>query len=111
MNYPTTHSNIGDIAFLDSLSTTSVYLQPQQIEIYGSDLIEAAEGLENGYEHLNEFGVVSELHLTHSEIASVLMTKLYALCEEYLNDIDHHVRHDAQLKQMIERKVQLNQAA
>lgn len=110
MNYPTTNSNISDTAFLDSLAN-QVYVKPCQIEIYGTELIEASDLVQGNYEYLDEVGRVTDLPLTMSEIIDVLTVRLTSMCEEYLKDIADQSMRDGILKQMIERKVQLKQAA
>lgn len=110
VNYPT-NSNIGDIAFLNALASSNVYIKPRTIELYGSDLAQAAETFENSYEHLDELGCIGELPLTKTEIIDVITTRLYAMCEEWLSDIKDHATKDRVLKEMIERKVGLKQKA
>lgn len=107
MNYPT-NSNIGDVAMLDSMAANSVFIKRVSIELYGSDLSQAAETFENAYEHLDEQGLVSELPLNKNQIIDVITTRLYAMCEEWLNDIEDHATSDRVLKQMIERQVELD---
>ena len=107
MNYPTrSNSNISDVAFLDSLSDRG-YTRPRQIEIYGTELLEAAELVHDNYEHLDEQGRVAALPLTRTEVIEVLTVRLTALCENYLQDIADQSIRDGILKQMIERKVEL----
>lgn len=108
MNYPNlTNSNVGDVAFLNSLAATGSYIKPQHIEIYGNTLLESADLIQTNYEHLDEIGRVAELPLTTTEIVDVVMMRLHSLCEEYLNDIADQSVRDRVLKEMIERKVQI----
>lgn len=109
MNYRT-HSNIGDVALLDSLADQA-YVKPRQIEIYGTELIEASDLVMDNYEHLDDIGTVADLPLTRLEIIDVLTVRLTSMCEEYLKDIADQSVRDRVLKQMIERKVELKQAA
>lgn len=103
MNYPA-NSNIAEVAVLNALATTS-FVRPRTIDLYGTQLLEAANNLEDSYEHLNEVGVVADLPLTHTQIIDVLQARLTLLCEEYLRDVAHHARYDKTLKEMVERKV------
>lgn len=109
MNYPT-NSNISDTALADRQALGTTYIRPQTITLHGSDLMTATESLETAYEYLDDRGCVADLPLAQSEIAEVLAVWLYAKCEMYLSDIQDYSR-DPMLKQMIERKVQLKQAA
>lgn len=108
MNYPTypTHSNIGDVALLDSLADQA-YVKPRQIEIYGTELIEASDLVQDNYEYLDDSGTVTDLPLTRLEIIDVLTVRLTSMCEEYLRDIADQSMRDGILKQMIERQVDL----
>lgn len=105
MNYPT-NSNVSDIALLNSLAD-QVYVKPRLIEIYGSELIEASNLVQDNYEYLDEVGRVTDLPLTRTEIIDVLTVRLTSMCEEYLKDIADLAVRDGILKQMIERKVEL----
>ena len=106
MNFPT-NSNVGDVAALDSMAANSVFIKCVSIQLYGSDLSQAAETFENAYEHLDESGLVAELPLNKNQIIDVITTRLYAMCEEYLKDIEDHATSDRILKQVIERQVEL----
>ena len=108
MNFPTSNSNIGDVALLDSMAANSVFIRCVSIQLYGSDLSQAAETFENTYEHLDEHGIVAELPLNKKQIIDVITTRLYAMCEEWLRDIGDHATRDRILKEMIERKVKLD---
>ncbi len=105
VNYPT-NSNISDVALFDSLAN-QVYVRPHQIEIYGTELIEASNLVQDNYEYLDEVGRVTDLPLTRTEIIDVLTVRLTSMCEEYLKDIADQSMRDGILKQMIERKVGL----
>ena len=107
MNFPT-NSNISDIALLDSMAANSVFIKCVSIQLYGSDLSQAAETFENAYEHLDECGIVSELPLNKNQIIDVITTRLYAMCEEWLHDIGDHAMSDRVLKEMIKRQVELD---
>ena len=104
VNHPT-NSNISDIALLNNMAANSVFIKCVSIELYGSDLSQAAETFENAYEHLDACDLVSELPLNKNQIIDVITTRLYAMCEEYLKDIEDHATSDRVLKEMIERKV------
>ena len=105
MNYPT-NSNVNDVALLNSLAD-QLYARPRQIEIYGDELIEASDLVQDNYEYLDESGMVAELPLTRTEIMEIVMMRLHLHCEEYLKDIADQSMRDGILKQMIERQVEL----
>ena len=106
MNYPTSNSNVGDVDLLNSLADR-LYVRPRSIEIYGTELIEASDLVQNNYEYLDECGRVADLPLTRTEIIDVLTVRLTSMCEEYLKDIADQSVRDRVLKQMIERQVEL----
>ena len=105
MNFPT-NSNISDIEFLNSLADQA-HVRPRSIEIYGSTLIEASDLVQSNYEHLDEYGGVTELPLTRTEIIDVLTVRLTSMCKEYLKDMADQSVRDRVLKEMIERQVEL----
>ena len=106
MDFPT-NSNISDIEFLNSLAD-QVHVRPRSIEIYGSTLIEASNLVQSNYEHLDEYGRVTDLPLTRLEIIDVLTVRLTSMCKEYLKDMADQSMRDRILKEMIERKVELD---
>ena len=105
MSFPT-NSNIGDVLSLNSIPD-QVYIRPRQIEIYGSTLIKASDLVQTNYQYLDEYGRVTDLPLTRTEIIDVVMMRLHRLCEEYLIDTVDQSMRDGVLKEMIERQVKL----
>ena len=67
--------------------------------------------MQSNYEHLDEYGRVTDLPLTRAEIIDVLTVRLTSLCKEYLKDMADQSVRDRVLKEMIGKRVELKQAA